>query len=531
MKTVKSIRKSYLIVSVEKLSILLAETKKTITIAMSKESEDANAWAQGIELPRRVKTATVTSLAVSGVWLCLMTSLSLLYQVPLQPLLGLYTLLTPSGHSLHILLLSALSVWASVLHSGSYSVTPAKSLSVSSLVYSSLHPQVLLSVTMTGLQSLVTAWCFVKLSWPEAGEEERFLVGCGLWTGLYLGLRYCLLSDNSLVFPVIHKELRSQVTGVLGSRMLTKASAQAVSCVQYYYIASILTSLASTYSLPSSLSLSTALASLFTSAFIILVHNSRLALFSVFFTSPLPSLSAPQLLSLLTSPCPLIKNLALSYLARQLDLSASIRGHVFSLSQPGGHPTNWTLVSKVCLDTITCVTPSAKPVSAPPPATHTANQVTGTPTMRRLGGDKSSISDGSKLQDISIADTPAPQLMTLAAALDKFRSLGVVTDSEQDLLSVISSVDVMTSLVCASLAEDKFGVVQRDLSMIVTKLCYLDTELASKQSKVPSASVLRQAVKAGLYKVALQFGPHLKDIALPSSVSHKMNSYSKIMEA
>ena len=141
----------------------------------------------------------------------------------------------------------------------------------------------LLSITLTGLQSLVTAWSFVKLSWPQAGEQESFLVGCGLWTGLYLGLRYCLLSDNSLVFPVIHKELRSQVTGVLSSRHLARSSAQAVSCVQYYYLASILTSLASTYSLPSSLSLSTALASLLTSTFIILVPNSRLTLWKTLY--------------------------------------------------------------------------------------------------------------------------------------------------------------------------------------------------------------------------------------------------------
>ena len=127
------------------------ETKNTISIstcrelktdiAMTKESDDATAWAQSTELPRRVKAATVTSLAVSGVWLCLMTSLSLLYQSPLQPLLGLYTLLQPSGLSLHLLLLAGLSVWASVLHSGSYSVTPAKARGLSSLVYSSLHPQ------------------------------------------------------------------------------------------------------------------------------------------------------------------------------------------------------------------------------------------------------------------------------------------------------------------------------------------------------------------------------------------------------
>ena len=496
---------------------------------MTRDSEDANAWAQDSELPRRVKTASVASLAVSGAWLCLLTSLSLLYQFPLQPLLGLYTLLLPSGHSLYILALAAVSVWASLLHSGSYSVTPAKSRSLSGLVYSSLHPQVLLSITLTGLQSLVTAWCFVRISWPQVGEEERFLVGCGLWTGLYLGIRYCLLSDNSLVFSVINKELRSQVTGVLGSRLLTRSSAQAVSCVQYYYLASILTSIASNYSLPSSLTPSTALASLLVSTFIILVPNSRLAMFSIFLTHPLPPLPHSQLLSLLTSPCPLIRNLALSSLSRQLVLSASLRGHVFSLSQPGGHPTNWTLVSKVCLDHITGVLPSSKPVTAPPPATPTSSKISGTPNMRRLGGVKPS--EGSKLQDISVADTPAPQLMSLAAALDKFRKLGVVTDSELDLLSVISGVDVMASLVCASLAEDKFGVVQRDLGMILTKLCSLDAELSNKQAKLPRAGVLRQAVKAGLYRVALKFGPHLKDIALPSSVAHKMNSYAKIMEA
>ena len=108
---------------------------------MTRDSEDANAWAQDSELPRRVKTASVASLAVSGAWLCLLTSLSLLYQFPLQPLLGLYTLLQPSGLSLHILLLAVLLVWASVLHSGSYSVTPAKARSFSSLLYSCLHPQ------------------------------------------------------------------------------------------------------------------------------------------------------------------------------------------------------------------------------------------------------------------------------------------------------------------------------------------------------------------------------------------------------
>ena len=87
-------------------------------------------------------------------------------------------------------------------------------------------------------------------------------------------------------------------------------------------------------------------------------------------------------------------------------------------------------------------------------------------------------------------------------------------------------------MVCSSLLEDKFGVVQRDLTMILTNLVKLDNELSRNklQEIVFQQNVLRQTVKAALYKISIKFGPHLNDISLPSNVAQKMKNYSKLLE-
>ena len=97
---------------------------------------------------------------------------------------------------------------------------------------------------------------------------------------------------------------------------------------------------------------------------------------------------------------------------------------------------------------------------------------------------------------------------------------------------MISSVEVIAQMVCSSLLEDKFGVVQRDLTMILTNLVKLDNELNRNklQEIVFQQNVLRQTVKAALYKISIKFGPHLNDISLPGNVAQKMKNYSKLLE-
>ncbi|KAM4023233.1 LOW QUALITY PROTEIN: nucleoporin NDC1 [Anomaloglossus baeobatrachus] len=60
--------------------------------------------------------------------------------------------------------------------------------------------------------------------------------------------------------------------------------------------------------------------------------------------------------NMLSCNSPLLKYLAFQDLMLLSQYSPSRRQEVFSLSQPGGHPHNWTAVSKACLDALTNLT-------------------------------------------------------------------------------------------------------------------------------------------------------------------------------
>ena len=265
--------------------------------------------------------------------------------------------------------------------------------------------------------------------------------------------------------------------------------------------------------------------------FLTVSHNTRFAVFSIYLTSPLPTVDHPQLLMFLTSSSSLLRTLSLQFLSRQATLTSSIRSHIFSLSQPGGHPTNWKTVSKVCLDNINALFPAPKETPAtvnPSPVAPQTNLVQ-TPTMRRLTAVGSSNS-GTKLQDISLTSPPTPQRISLFPTFEALKSLGQPADKTVDVMSMISSVEVIAQMVCSSLMEDKFGVVQRDLTMILTSLVKLDNELSRTKLQDIQQNILRQTVKAALYKISLKFGPHLNDISLPGNVAQKMKNYSKLLE-
>ena len=151
--------------------------------------------------------------------------------------------------------------------------------------------------------------------------------------------------------------------------------------------------------------------------------------------------------------------------------------------------------------------------------------------MRRLTAGASA-TNGTKLQDISLSSPPTPQRISLFPTFEALKNIGQPADQTVDVMSMISSVEVIAQMVCSSLLEDKFGVVQRDLTMILTNLVKLDNELSRNklQEIVFQQNVLRQTVKAALYKISIKFGPHLNDISLPGNVAQKMKNYSKLLE-
>ena len=50
------------------------------------------------------------------------------------------------------------------------------------------------------------------------------------------------------------------------------------------------------------------------------------------------------------------------------------------------------------------------------------------------------------------------------------------------------------------------------------------------QQELHDAATVKHAVKSGLYRIAIKFGPHIGDIGLPSNISAKLKNYSKMLE-
>jgi len=491
---------------------------------MSSSSDD---WFTSSELPKRIASASLTTLVVSALWCCVSTSLSLWYQNPLQPHLGLVTILYPSMSTLYLLVLASISLGTSLTLSGSYTVTSSKPKNLGSLISTTINPQIMLNLVISGILSLVTTICFTGLAWPQF-SDDRYLMSCGLVTGVIHSFQHHVMSTTStMVFPIIHKERSSQLSELIN--IWSKSLFQSIRILQYYVVTSFLFWGIMYQCFPCQLSLTLALATLVNTVFLTLVNNTRAAVFSIYLTSPLTELPQSELLQYTTSKSALLQTLALQSLSRQVTTNPSIRSHIFSLSQPGGHPTNWKTVSKVCMDTITSVFPKpSTPAPAPAtPAVPITSSFANTPNMRRLGASNA---NGTKLQDVQ--PTPKLQLLTLFPSFDNMMNFGGSPDVGVNVRSMMLSLDIISQLVCTSLTEDTYGVVQRDLSDILTNIVKLDTELHMKklQKEICNSGALKQAVKAGLYKIALKFGPHLNDISLPKNVAQKMNNFSKLLE-
>ena len=298
--------------------------------------------------------------------------------------------------------------------------------------------------------------------------------------------------------------------------------------------------------------------SLFTAAFtvnvlVIIVDLTRLKIFSVCVTAPLPSFTTDQLVTSLSSSTPLFNLLTLQSLARQTATNSSTRCTLFSLSQPGGHPHNWKAVSKVCHESVnflctsitSIVSPKAPTPSSPPKLIPVA-QIS-SPNMRRLAPVS-----GTKLEDITVPPSISPakllsnNIASFMTSLKKQPLLALFfkVKDDADIRAVfcksqatIWSVDILSHLVANSIVEDKFGVVQKDLPEILTSLLTLDCLLLAPRKSggvleedMKLKSELKGAVKAAIQRIAISFGEHIRAIPLKSEIRAKMVNYQQMLE-
>jgi len=551
-------------------------------------------WFEIEVLSVRVFATMTWTIILEFVGVFLFLFLTSLLLDPLHPLTSLssslHSLLTPSSWFYDLLLIFCLTWWCS-LHAKNYLLSPT--------VLDSWASTLLLATTSSKLMSLLThtlicglmTWCYVKLhSGPfsnltklcqEDGESlclnenHMFLVLSGVLTGPVLWSRYHFCNANLISFPAIiqskSSHLRLRLPGLVWS-----SSTQSLLLLRWYYVAYFLigqlllqpvTGLLGlpvpgllTISLPSYLNLMLFLECWAVTFLLHLTSATLTTTMALYLTEPL-HLELPSLLDALNTDQSLLHHLSLSSWSRLAATNSPSRAAVFTLSQPGGHPSNWNTVSSLCLKQIDAMTKklsdltSPKPAAAPAPSKEVAD--TAAPGMRRLAPDMG-LAPAKETKGVSLV-TPPTQILKEATdhawkEMKKKPLLSVFFSSPPDsslLLAlshsqpVIWSVEILSHLVSASLTEDKYGVVQKQLPVILTSFLNLETSL--DRTRTPSLTSLRRtssqfpelqlrrelraAVKSAIYRIVVTFGEYILAVPLPKDLQQKIKNYQTFMEA
>jgi len=303
----------------------------------------------------------------------------------------------------------------------------------------------------------------------------------------------------------------------------------------------------------------------------------------------------------------LLKHLAFQDFADLTATQSKIRrSEFFTLSQPGGHPHHWNEVKSICLNTIaefsqdlemaskpTCnvVAPvNSTSLSKDQYAVTNANGTPSIPRLRRLGGPQTPSMGGranalpgisSTIQDLvpstssqlqtgenktsHMASTentvlgkldkylvgPEKLAVALTNATSAFSPHGGGTSGDTAVRSVyakgqvvIWAVEGLAHLVAASIIEDRYGVVQKDLPKVIEALLLLQQTL-EKHRKGATATArknrfetrdlqlkqeLRIALKSSLFRICVVFGEHLEALPLAADLRKRIMNYQSFAE-
>nr|XP_004400398.2 PREDICTED: nucleoporin NDC1 isoform X1 [Odobenus rosmarus divergens] len=324
---------------------------------------------------------------------------------PIQWLSDSFSDLYSSYVIFYLLLLSVVEVIISIFNVEFYAVVPSIPCSRLALIGKIIHPQQLMHSFVHAAMGMLVAWCaavitkgqYSFLVVPCTGTEslnspaaQTCLNECHLFfllAGAFMGYSYSLLyfinNMNYLPFPIIqqYKFLRFRRSLLLLVKHSCVESLFLIRnfCIVYYFLGHIPKAWISTAmdlqideqfhrpldTVRGLLNLSLLYHVWLCGVFLLMTWYISWILFKIFATEahlfpvqpPFSEESDECLPKVLNSSPPLIiKYLALQDLMLLSQYSPSRRQEVFSLSQPGGHPHNWTAISRECLNLLNDMT-------------------------------------------------------------------------------------------------------------------------------------------------------------------------------
>ncbi|EHB18223.1 Nucleoporin NDC1 [Heterocephalus glaber] len=324
---------------------------------------------------------------------------------PIQWLSNSFSDLYSSYVIFYLLLLSVIIIIISIFNVEFYAVVPSIPCSRLALIGKILHPQQLLHSFVHAAMGMMMAWCaavmtkgqYSFLAVPCTGaegidrpavqtclnEHHLFLLLAGAFMGYSYSLLYFVNNMNYLQFPIVqqYKFLRFRRSLLLIVKHSCMESLYLVRnfCIVYYFLGYIPKAWIRTAmdlhtdeqfhrpldTISGLLNLSLLYHVWLCGVFLLMTWYISWILFKIYSTEahvfpvqpPFAEESNECLPRVLNSNPPLIiKYLALQDLMLLSQYSSSRRQEVFSLSQPGGHPYNWTAISRECLNLLNNMT-------------------------------------------------------------------------------------------------------------------------------------------------------------------------------
>nr|XP_048309243.1 nucleoporin NDC1 isoform X1 [Myodes glareolus] len=324
---------------------------------------------------------------------------------PIQWLSDSFNDLCSSRVIFYLLLLSVVIIIISIFNVEFYTVVPSIPGSRLALIGRILHPQQLMHSFIHAAMGMVVAWCAAIITKGQYGflvvpctvteslespaaqtcmnEHHLFFLLAGAFMGYSYSLLYFINNMNYLPFPIIqqYKFLRFRRSLLLLIKHSCVESLFVVRnfCTVYYFFGHIPKAWISTAmdlhideqahrpldTIGGLLNVSLLYHVWLCGVFLLMTWYISWILFKIYATEayvfpvqpPFAEESDDCLPKVLNSSPPLIiKYLALQDLMLLSQYSPSRRQEVFSLSQPGGHPHNWTAISRECLSLLNDMT-------------------------------------------------------------------------------------------------------------------------------------------------------------------------------
>lgn len=415
-------------------------------------------------------------------------------------------------------------------------------------------------------------------------EETMFLQLGGLWVGLYY-FASVYISDKHLTFPIIQQKKLTQFKSSV-IPLLKGSFKQAVWPCMYFTLfynlcgSNIKENVAFMFNLQlnESFHLKFYFFHLLFSALYFFNMNLIKLFFSLFLTEsvefPLIKLNENVLTlqeSVKLEKLPIVQSLACLDLYRLSLWSPMRRQLLFTLSQPGEHPHNWNSLIENILDLynsyINLLTKSSEGINEATIPNTIASVHCQTPIPNKFknlrnmtspyypGESPQLLEVNSPLRNKIIPEQPVEsvflkfknKLINFMAACKAFFGInyifGEIPQAHMqkclsDVHLIIWSSQGLAELICASIREDQYGVVQKDLPNIISTMVRLSQAL-DKLNKVPTLikkmvsnensncntkNAISSSLKRSLFSICYTFKDYLYEIPLSKEIGSYLNS-------